>query len=461
MKNPLKTLSSLDDRLCEAIVAQLNRPLGGACRAAIYPVAAALGFFSAYIIGNTAVVESLLCALVFMLWCAAFFSRTRMRGMDVLLSGATLFALFSARMAALPVISPDCNEYLLPWAQRMEGMSFGEIMRGRVGDYTVLYQYFVFLLSRLPLDRVVLYKLLSISFEPLLAYSATSLVSLARGWEDGSKRAALVFLAVLAVPTVFLNSAVWAQCDVIYAAFALYGVLSILKQRPHIGCAALAVALSLKLQTIFILPVCALMLIWRKLSLRHAVTALGTLVLIALPALLCGKGIKGVIGVYLYQMDEYRDLVLNAPTIFQMIPTSTSTLKLILTNSDAEKAGILLAGAAACAILCLGAQRRKPSATLVIDICFTLCVCIPFLLPHMHDRYFFLADVLSLVYAAVHPRRAYAPVIMISCSLSCYCFYLFESYLAGFSQFFLPMIVLCAATAALLARDVQRASKES
>ena len=447
-KNGFARFAALDDRLCDAAADALGRPLGGAAYAFFYLLSAALGFLAARVLGGAGMIESALCAGAFVLWCAALFGRARIRLLDALLSGAALFALFAARMAALDVISPDCRDYLIPWAQTMSGMSFKEVMTGRVGDYTVLYQYFVFILSRLPLEPVVLYKLLSMSFEALLAYAAASLACLAGGKERRSLRFFAVFFAVLIAPTVFLNGAVWSQCDAAYASLALFGVLMILKDRPHLGCAALAVSLCLKLQAVFILPVCALLLFQRKLSLRHALSALLTMGAVSVPALLAGKGIKGVLGVYLYQMGEYKQLVLDAPTVYQLIPGGG-----LIPDGAASTIGVLLAACAMLAVLYLGARYGKGGAALTVDVCFALCICIPFLLPHMHERYFFIADVLSIVYAAIHPRRAYAPAIVLLCSLNGYCAYLFGAPLLAWTVPSLLMLALCAATAALLARD--------
>lgn len=453
-RNLLLDLSVLDDRLCDAAVGALSRPIGRVLFWALELLAAALGFAAAWILGGAAVAESMLCGGVFALWCAALFARSRVCLRDALLGGAVLFALFAARMAALPVVSPDCQDYLIPWAKTMAGMRFGEVMTGRVGDYTVLYQYFVFILSRLPLDPVVYYKLLSIGFEALLACSASSLACHNSGKDKGSLRFSAVFFAVLAAPTVFLNGAVWSQCDAVYASLALYGVLLILRERPHAGCAALAVSLCLKLQAVFILPVCALLLFWRRLSLRHALTALVTMGAVSLPALLAGKGIKGVLGVYLYQMGEYKQLVLDAPTIYQLIPGGG-----LIPDGAASTIGVMLAAGAMCAVLYLGTRKAKGNAALTVDICFALCIVIPFLLPHMHERYFFLADVLSIAYAAIHPRRIFAPAVVLLCSLNGYCAYLFHMPLFGWTPLTLLMLFLCAAVVLLLARDA--AEKEN
>ncbi len=449
--NPFGALAALDDRLCDAAVGLLSRPMGGALCAAAYLLAAALGFLAARLLGGAGAAEGALCAGVFAAWCWALFGRPRVRLLDALGLGAMLFALFAARMAALPVVSPDCQDYLIPWAQTMAGMRFSEVMQGRVGDYTVLFQYFVFLLSRLPLQPVVLYKLLSLSFEALLAYAAASLACLEEGKGRESLRFRAVFFAVLALPTVFLNGAVWSQCDAAYASLALYGVLLILRNRPHAGCASLALSLCLKLQAVFILPVCALLLFLRRVSLRHALTALLTIIAVSVPALLAGKGIKGVLGVYLYQMGEYSQLVLEAPTVYQLIPGGG-----LIPDGAASTIGVLLAAGAMCAVLLLGAMGRRGSAALMADVCFALCIVIPFLLPHMHERYFFLADILALVYAARHPRRAYAPAIVLIGSLNGYCAYLFKAPLMGWAVPALLMLALCALTLALLARDARR-----
>ena len=428
----------------------LKKEITPGCRLAVYPLAAVLGFFSALLLSQSiGTTESLLFAGAFSLWCAAFFSRRHISISHSILCGAALFALFAARMAVLPVISPDCQDYLLPWADAMSSMSFKEVMLGRVGDYTVLYQYFVFLISRLPqsINLVAIYKLLPIGFEALLAYSAASLACLAREEETDRPCFSAVFLVVLALPTVFLNGAYWSQCDAVFTSLALFGVLQILKKHPHAGCVFLALSLCLKLQAVFILPVCAALLFHRKVSIRHAMTAAATVLLVSVPALLAGKGIKGVLGVYLYQMGEYKQLVLDAPTLYQFLPENASS-----------KLGILLAAGAMCLILAACVFCKKPEAKTFLDVCSALCIAIPFFLPHMHERYFFLADVLAVSYAAAHPRRLYAPVVVLLGSLNGYCAYLFKAPLMGWMLPTAAILLLICATFALLVRDAAKAA---
>jgi hypothetical protein len=42
----------------------------------------------------------------------------------------------------------------------------------------------------------------------------------------------------------------------------------------------------------------------------------------------------------------------------------------------------------------------------------------------MHERYFFLADLLSVLYAAKYARRRFLPLLVVGASLTSYCSYL-------------------------------------
>lgn len=431
-------LRAADDAACSAVLRALGLRMSRPAMAALIALAAPAGFALALALGGAGVPEAALCALILALWCASMLGGTRPRLLDAAASALLLALLFAARMAALPAISPDCRDYLLVWADVMADLSFPEIMARQVGDYTVFYQYFVYLLARLPLDRVVLYKSFSFAFEALLAWSAASLACIACGDGKDSLRFRGVFLLTLALPTVLLNAAVWAQCDAIYTALALAGMALAMKNRPAAASVLLGLSLCVKLQAVFLLPAVALLLLLRRLSLRHVLLMGLTFLAMAIPAMLGGKGLKAVLTIYLYQMGEYRDLSLNAPNVFALLRDVS-----LLGADAAARIGVLLALAACGAILLLGAQRREADGALIADVCFALSVCIPFLLPYMHERYFFAADVLSVVCAAIHPRRAYVPLIVVGCSLNGYAAYLLGGLMFPWSAAVPAMALMC------------------
>ena len=53
-----------------------------------------------------------------------------------------------------------------------------------------------------------------------------------------------------------------------------------------------------------------------------------------------------------------------------------------------------------------------------------LAIGVPFFLPHMHERYFFLADMLTLCWACMDRRRIPVCVLAAGSSLACYIVYL-------------------------------------
>ena len=69
--------------------------------------------------------------------------------------------------------------------------------------------------------------------------------------------------------------------------------------------------------------------------------------------------------------------------------------------------------------------KDKLDLNALVELAYISAVIIPFFLPRMHDRYFFIADVLSLTVFFFDRRKWYVPVITQIASLNCYSYYLF------------------------------------
>ena len=327
------------------------------------------------------------------LWCFACFNEgfNWKRDAGVLLM---LAALFVPRMVSLPLAFGDYKGFLLPWFERFKDQSFSQSMQRPVTNYMVLYEYFIYLISRLPYVPLELYKLFSISFEALLAWACGKLACREREDRHCFYPA---FLVTLALPTVFLNSAVWAQCDVIYTALALAGFSCFLEDHPYAGSILFSMAFGCKLQSIFLFPILLVLMQKRKCTVRHMLILAASFAAICLPALAGGRTLQQIINTYVGQMGEHsQEMVLSAPTVFQFI------------NGDSQwdlttlgGLGISAAFSVMAVIVYLAIRSEKRGE---IKGAFLLCICIPFLLPHMHERYFFLAEALSIPIAAGKKR---------------------------------------------------------
>jgi len=76
-----------------------------------------------------------------------------------------------------------------------------------------------------------------------------------------------------------------------------------------------------------------------------------------------------------------------------------------------------------CAMAVLAALlvfRRQADDRALLAAAVVLAIGVPFLLPHMHERYFFLADVLALAWACAFPRSAPCALLVELASLGAY-----------------------------------------
>ena len=87
-----------------------------------------------------------------------------------------------------------------------------------------------------------------------------------------------------------------------------------------------------------------------------------------------------------------------------------------------------------------------------------LAVAIPFFLPHMHDRYFFAADALTLALAAAWPQLVAPAVLCEFASLLGYHAYLRMRYLLPMADGALALIAALVILAAVLALDLRQRS---
>lgn len=308
-----------------------------------------------------------------------------------LFSVLLLLLAFAARAWVFPYETLDYQNFLTRWVDYFRSHGHFAALSQSVGNYNIPYLYFLALFSYSSVKDLYLIKLLSTAFDVLLAWAAIKL--LARYSENSILRLAC-FFAVLFLPTVFLNSAVWAQCDSSYTALLLLALALALEDKPCRSMLCAALAFGFKLQAVFVLPVFVVLWMYKKLSWRHFLLFPAAYVLLVLPAVLLGRPFWETVTLYFSQTGSIGDaLNYNSSSIFAI-------LRAIADPAAASRAGIV---AAVCfMLLVLGisfAFRPRLNDRAVLGAAVLFALGIPFLLPHMHDRYFFCADLLTLVLA--------------------------------------------------------------
>ena len=332
-------------------------------------------------------------------------------------------AAFLFRALCLDYAGADYNSFLSHWYLFFkENGGFAAVAQA-VGDYNVPYLYFMAFISYLPTPDLYLIKLFSILFDVALAWGCLRLVRSLTGERQESIAPLTAFAAALLLPTVVLNGSYWGQCDVIYGALAVHAVAQLLEGKNKTSVALMGLAFSFKLQAVFILPLWGVLWLAKKVKFRELWVFPLNYVIVIIPAVLLGKPLSETLLVYFSQVGEYPRLVLNAPSVFQFFPYDMTSAA---SNSSPLLSALSAAGVAAAAgvvlfLLFLGFWLRdRLDRRTCFAVAVVLVIAVPFLLPRMHERYFFLADVLTLCWACSDARRIPTAVLVEASSAMSY-----------------------------------------
>ena len=343
------------------------------------------------------------------------------RNSTLFLSAALILTAMALRGLCMEHETLDYQNFLAKWVQFYRDNGGVRALGRSIGNYNVPYLYFLALFSYCGMRDLYLIKLLSVGFDVLLAWAVFRLVRKV----SGSDRAATAaFFITLFLPTVVLNGAYWGQCDSIYGAFAVWSLAFALEHKPVRSMVSIALSFAFKLQAVFLMPVFLIFIFAKKIQWRHLPIFPLTYLVVVLPAVLAGRPLKDMILLYFDQAGSVGSgLNYNSSSIYAFL------------SRDARTEGLAGIGIAAAFLfllllflLCF-LRRRHLDAQALLACAVLISVAVPFFLPHMHDRYFFLADVLSVALAVTVPYLAIVPVCVSFGSLLGYHAYLRMRYL--------------------------------
>lgn len=342
-------------------------------------------------------------------------------------------AAFALRALVFDYETLDYQDFLTQWVSYFRDNGGFAALSRPVGNYNIPYLYFLALFSYIGMSDLYLIKLLSVLFDVILAWAAMLLLS---RFTKSHNRLLACFLAVLFLPTVFLNGSVWSQCDSTYAALIILGIYLALVDRPVLSMVCAALAFGFKLQAVFVLPVYAVLWMYGKFNWKHFLVFPLTYVLLVLPAVLLGRPFMETVTLYLSQTGSIGSgLNYNSPSIFSYFYN---------VQNESLAASLGIAAAFVFMFLVLGLcfiKRRSLNDRVVLAVALLFAIGIPFLLPHMHERYFFCADILSLVLAFGFPAYTACALLCQFASLLGYHAYLKMRYLLPMSRGATALIV--------------------
>ncbi len=316
-----------------------------------------------------------------------------------LFAGIILGLLIRYRL--LPFTSLDFWLDLNNWYDKIRNLGLSAL-RADFSNYSPLYIYVLFIIHGLfpSLPNLLAVKFPSIFMDLVCASLAFGLIFSAT---RSKLRAAFACLSVFLAPTMIFNSAYWGQADVFYTSFLVLGVWLLISRRFSLAMLSYGVALAFKLQSVFLGPfIAALFLIgfipWKKIFLIPI-----PYVISIVPAWIAGRPLPQLLMIFWNQAGTYKRLTLNAASVYTWFSEDQYSL--------ISKAGIFFAmGICLLFIAFIFFRKRRIGNGEIVLLATVSVFLVPFFLPSMHERYFYPADVFSILLVFCYPELFLVPV---------------------------------------------------
>lgn len=325
----------------------------------------------------------------------------------------------SMRLLNFTFHSGDYNAYLAPWTNHLKHNGHFKALAVLGADYSMPYLYILSAISYLP-NEWFLYtiKIISCLFDFV---AAIYVYKIATKLTQNDDIGLVGYSMVLLWPTILINSSMWAQCDIIYTTFLLIMIWNFLNEKPSWALFFYGLAFSFKLQAIFFLPLLIILFIYQKWSIKDAVFAFISWVGINIPSWFMGVPVTHFITIYISQGKTYAFLLtLNAPTIFSFLPSGAEGASYLSTFGVLFTFAILV-----CLALYILKADKKLSYKTFLLLCLFCALVIPYFLPHMHERYFFLADLIVILYICFVPKHWWVAMLIVLPSCATYIKFLY------------------------------------
>lgn len=383
----------------------------------------------------------------------------------------------AVRYSLMPYPSNDMIGFIFPWIKNFRLNGHLAYLAQMQGDYPPAYMTILALFSYFDsgplvtsygnalnypygLYDMIMVKSLSFFFDFFLAYGCYKIVKKVR--KESLALQFLAFVVPLFLPTICLNSGLWGQCDAIYVSFIVWCVYYTLEDNPLKASIMFGLSLAFKLQAIFILPFLGFLWLRKKFKLRYFFLSLGVVFLTFLPCYAAGAPFLSPFEKYANLTVEYAAPNYNSGSLYSFIQNifwaqNSDVSTQIPTYDLIHFAGIFFGLACAFASLFFFYQRKiRPTKEAMVLIAAFYAIMIPFVLPHMHERYFYMADIFILLYCLTNKKRYWLILLMQFSSVISYMPFLLNTYfISSFGDHSLRLATIAnAVIIAVLLKDI-------
>lgn len=350
---------------------------------------------------------------------------SRIRKNWIILAGILFFTALKLYVSweVRSFISGDMRTFLIPWFDSIKSKGGVKALSGQVGNYGVLYQFLISVLTYIPKNPVYLYKLMSIFFDYVLGLVCGAFVWDMEGRNNEAfAKAAVCYCIIIVSPIVQMNSALWGQCDSIHTAFVVLSLYFLNKEKYCFAFVTEGMALSFKLQAVFLLPVFVICLFNKKnVRIWHFFLIPVTMVLTGIPAILKGRHLNSVFIIFISQIGQYKKSFMNCFVLGSIFPAAGENYACI--------APVLIS--TACVFLFVVflqviRSRKELDSFGILSLAFVITFGCFLFLPSMHERYNYIAEILGIIIVVVRPKTICLLIPMLLLTMMTYSHYLFD-----------------------------------
>jgi Gpi18-like mannosyltransferase len=357
------------------------------------------------------------------------------------IGGIALFSiLFAAGLALRLLFLPAKTLDMLAYIQWYDQIARHGIIPSLSAQSFGYNPPFIYLLALATLTQSFLPKIIAIKLIPLTfdIFSAALVFQIVKTQHYANNKPMLAALLFWSAPTILINSSFWGQTDSLYTCFLLLAIFYLLKERPAAAVIAFALSISVKAQGIFLAPLLGILFLQKRIRWHNFLLIPLVYVLSFLPTVLAGRPLNSIFSTYAGQGETFSRASMNAANFYFFVGPKDYQSALFI--------GIPLAALLLLIWVLLYGRKVYPLTPNILVFSALLSVALtPFLLPKMHDRYFYPADVFSLIAAFFIPGTWFLPIAYQIISLLSYMPYLFALRPQGFipAAAWLNFLVIC------------------
>ena len=345
----------------------------------------------------------------------SFLKKRGLNRMDLCYLAALTLIGLGIRVILRVVITDDWLMYWDPWISDLKEIGFSYLATDRY-DYTPTFVYILWAISRLSINPMTAYK----GLHCVLDFVAAGILGKMIWKVTGSKRKGILSYGLfLIVPTIWANSALWAQCDIIFMTFLLLCFYHLFEDRPCKAMFFYGMAFVFKLQSLFIFPFLVILWVNKKVDLKHFLWIPALYFLSIVPAWIAGRPLMDLINIYMAQgAQDVWSLSIKWPNIYQIIGNQFFLLEY------ASAGTWLILGILMIILYAMAQKRYRITNEFIVQMALFFAILTPWFLPHMHERYGCVADILAIIYAMMNTKKFYFPLVQILVSFNSYMAYL-------------------------------------